>query len=107
MFVIAERASVCSEDIEDRKEGLSCKCLCGADLPIPSGLRHTCLVDNIVQARAIAECAEKQVLELYAELENLVVDDDTEYTGIVGRHCLIGQWLQLFVVRVPIIEPVG
>ena len=54
----------------------------GADLPIPSGLRRSCLVDDIVRARAIAERAEKRVLDLYAELENLPDDDDLEYPSV-------------------------
>ena len=54
----------------------------GADLPIPSGLRRSCLVDDIVRARAIAERAEKRVLDLYAELENLPDNDDLEYPSV-------------------------
>ena len=73
---------VCSEDVEDREEGLSQKHPHGVNLPIPSGLHCACLVNNIMRARVIAEHVEKWVLELYVELENLVDDDDTEYTGI-------------------------
>ena len=71
-----------SEDIKDRKEGSSRKHPHGADLHIPSGLHHACLIDNIVRARAIAERAEKRVLDLYAELENLPDDNDMEYTSL-------------------------
>ena len=48
MFVIVERGSGRSEDVEDREEGLSRKRLHGADLPIPSGLRRACLDDDIM-----------------------------------------------------------
>ena len=82
MFIIVERASGHSEDVEDHEEGSSQKRPCGADLPIPSGLHCACLVDDIVQARAIAERAEKQVLDLYAELENLPDNDDIDYPSI-------------------------
>ena len=61
MFTIAERALGHSEDVEDAEEGSSWKHLCGADLPIPSGLCHACLVNDIVRARAIAECGKAGV----------------------------------------------
>ena len=82
MFIIVERASGRSEDVEDREEGSSQKRPRGADLLIPSSLRRACLIDDIMRARAIAECAEKRVLDLYAELENLPDDDDMEYPSI-------------------------
>ena len=82
MFVIAERGSGRSEDVEDREEGSSRKRLRGADLPIPLGLRRSCLVNDIVRARAIAERAEKRVLDLYAELENLPNDNDIDYPSV-------------------------
>ena len=71
-----------SEEVEDREEGSSRKRPRGADFPILPGLHRDCLIDDIVRARAVAARAEKRVLELYAELENLPDDDDMEYPSI-------------------------
>ena len=82
MFIIVERASGHSEEVEDHEEGSSRKHPCGADFPILPGLHRDCLINDIVRARAVAARAEKRVLDLYAELENLPDNNNMEYPSI-------------------------